>query len=141
MLLDCKKGRYIVDTNFRDAFRLDVFEEKYIEECFDKYIYIVGDISAGILRLKGFDTNPKSKNYYGKEGVSVSCVFTFTESDIKKDGTVNYKNSADGILNINNKYYTAMGETGDFIITGKISGLNRITVSSAKNDSEKFHQT
>lgn len=65
MLLDCKKGRYIVDTNFRDAFRLDVFEEKYIEECFDKYIYIVGDISAGILRLKGFDTNPKSKNYFG----------------------------------------------------------------------------
>ena len=65
MLLDCKKGKYIVDTNFRDAFRLDVFEEKYIEECFDKYIYIVGDISAGILRLKGFDTNPKSKNYYG----------------------------------------------------------------------------
>ena len=65
MIIDCKKGRYIVDTNFRDAFRLDVFEEKYIEECFDKYIYIVGDISAGILRLKGFDTNPKSKNYFG----------------------------------------------------------------------------
>ena len=65
MVIDCKKGKYIVDTNFRDAFRLDVFEEKYIEECFDKYIYIVGDISSGILRLKGFDTNPKSKNYYG----------------------------------------------------------------------------
>ena len=65
MVIDCKKGKYIVDTNFRDAFRLDVFEEKYIEECSDKYIYIVGDISSGILRLKGFDTNPKSKNYYG----------------------------------------------------------------------------
>ena len=46
MIIDCKKGKYIVETNFRDAFRLDVFEEKYIEECFDKYIYIVGDISA-----------------------------------------------------------------------------------------------
>ena len=65
MIIDCKKGKYIVDTNFRNAFRLDVFEEKYIEECFDKYIYIVGDISSGILRLKGFDTNPKSKNYFG----------------------------------------------------------------------------
>ena len=65
MIIDCKKGKYIVDTNFRDAFRLDVFEEKYIEECFDKYIYVVGDISSGILRLKGFDTNPKSKNYFG----------------------------------------------------------------------------
>ena len=65
MIIDCKKGKYIVDTNFRNAFRLDVFEEKYIEECFDKYIYIVGDVSSGILRLKGFDTNPKSKNYFG----------------------------------------------------------------------------
>ena len=64
MIIDCKKGKYIVDTNFRNAFRLDVFEEKYIEECFDRYIYIVGDVSSGILRLKGFDTNPKSKNYF-----------------------------------------------------------------------------
>jgi hypothetical protein len=32
MIIDCKKGKYIVDTNFRDAYRLDVFEEKYIEE-------------------------------------------------------------------------------------------------------------
>ena len=75
MVIDCKKGKYIVDTNFRDAFRLDVFEEKYIEECFDKYIYIVGDISSGILRLKGFDTNPKSKNYFGliKDYLESSC--------------------------------------------------------------------
>ena len=75
MIIDCKKGKYIVDTNFRDAFRLDVFEEKYIEECFDKYIYIVGDISSGILRLKGFDTNPKSKNYFGliKDYLESSC--------------------------------------------------------------------
>ena len=35
MIIDCKKGRYIVDTNFRDAFRLDVFEEKYIEDIKD----------------------------------------------------------------------------------------------------------
>lgn len=65
MLIETKKGTYKVNSNYRDAFRLDIFEEKYIEECFDKYIYIVGDISSGILRLKGFDTNPKSKNYFG----------------------------------------------------------------------------
>ena len=59
MLIDSRKGRYKVESNYRDAFRLEAFEEKYIEECFDKYLYIVGDISSGILRLKGFDTNPK----------------------------------------------------------------------------------
>lgn len=75
MLIDSKKGQYKVESNYRDAFRLDVFEEKYIEECFDKYLYIVGDISSGILRLKGFDANPKSKNYYGfiEDYLELSC--------------------------------------------------------------------
>ena len=75
MLINCRKGQYKVETNFRDAFRLEAFEEKYIEECFDKYMYIVGDVSSGILRLKGFDTNPKSKNYFGfiEDYLEVSC--------------------------------------------------------------------
>ncbi len=75
MLIDSKKGKFKVESNFRDAFRLEVFEEKYIEECFDKYLYIVGDISSGILRLKGFDGNPKSKNYYGfiEDYLELSC--------------------------------------------------------------------
>ncbi len=65
MLIETKKGRFKVDSNYRDAFRLEEFEEKYIEECFDKYLYIVGDLSSGILRLKGFDNNPNSKSYFG----------------------------------------------------------------------------
>ena len=75
MLIDSKKGKYKVESNYRDAFRLEVFEEKYIEECFDRYLYIVGDISSGILRLKGFDTNPKSKNYFGfiEDYLELSC--------------------------------------------------------------------
>ena len=75
MLIDSRKGQYIVESNYRDAFRLEAFEEKYIEECFDKYLYIVGDISSGILRLKGFDNNPKSKNYYGfiEDYLELSC--------------------------------------------------------------------
>lgn len=75
MLIDGRKGRYKVESNYRDAFRLEAFEEKYIEECFDKYLYIVGDISSGILRLKGFDTNPKSKNYFGfiEDYLELSC--------------------------------------------------------------------
>ncbi|MDE7263940.1 MAG: DUF1027 domain-containing protein [Anaeroplasmataceae bacterium] len=75
MLIDSKKGQYKLESNYRDAFRLEAFEEKYIEECFDKYLYVVGDISSGILRLKGFDSNPKSKNYYGfiEDYLELSC--------------------------------------------------------------------
>lgn len=75
MLIDSRKGQYKLESNYRDAFRLEAFEEKYIEECFDKYLYIVGDISSGILRLKGFDSNPKSKNYYGfiEDYLELSC--------------------------------------------------------------------
>lgn len=75
MLIDSRKGQFKVESNYRDAFKLEAFEEKYIEECFDKYVYIVGDISSGILRLKGFDTNPKSKNYFGfiEDYLEISC--------------------------------------------------------------------
>ncbi len=64
MLVETKKGKFKLERNFRNAFVKETFEEKYIEECFDRYLYLVGDISSGILRLKGFDANPRSKNYY-----------------------------------------------------------------------------
>lgn len=77
MVIKTSKGMYQILKNYRDAFNEEAFVEKYIEECFDKYMYIVGDISSGILRLKGFDTNPKSKNYYGfiEDYLEISCAF------------------------------------------------------------------
>ncbi len=65
MVFKCGKGMFQLQRNFRDAFNMDKFIEKYIEECFDKYLYIVGDISSSILRLKGFNTDVKSENYFG----------------------------------------------------------------------------
>lgn len=64
MLLKTKKGNFRLLRNYRDAFNLEKFEECYVEECYDKYPYIVGDISAEILRLKGFDNNKDSKQYF-----------------------------------------------------------------------------
>lgn len=64
MLLKNAKGMFLLERNFRDAFKEDAFLEKYLEEIFDKDLYIVGDISNGILRLKGFDTIPNSPNHY-----------------------------------------------------------------------------
>ena len=64
MLLKTPKGMFLLEKNFRDAFKEEAFNEKYLEEVFDKDLYIVGDISDGILRLKGFDTDPKSPSHY-----------------------------------------------------------------------------
>ncbi len=77
MVIKTVKGMYQIQKNYRNAFAEDAFIEKYIEECLDKYAYIVGDISSGILRLKGFDTDPKSKNYYGfiEDYLQTSCAF------------------------------------------------------------------
>ncbi len=77
MVIKTKKGMFQIQKDYRTAFNEEVFLEKYIEECFDKYLYIVGDISSGILRLKGFDTDPKSKNYFGfiEDYLQTSCAF------------------------------------------------------------------
>lgn len=77
MVIKTEKGMYQIQMNHRDAFDKIAFCEKYIEECMDKYEYIVGDISSGVLRLKGFDTDPKSKSYYGfiEDYLEISCAF------------------------------------------------------------------
>jgi uncharacterized protein YutD len=63
MLLKTKKGMFHLQKNYKEAFALEEFESKYIEECLDKYLYIVGDLSSNILRLKGFDNDPNSPSY------------------------------------------------------------------------------
>ena len=60
MIIETEKGSFELLKNVKDAFNKEQFEAKYIEECFNKYDYIVGDISSELLRLKGFDKNPNS---------------------------------------------------------------------------------
>ena len=62
--------------NNPDAFNEEAFVEAYLEECFDNCEFIVGDIAAGLLRLKGFNNDPQSENYLGKmnEYLTYSCV-------------------------------------------------------------------
>lgn len=63
-MIETKYGKFELTQNYREAFDLEVFETKYIEEIYDKYSYILGDMSGEILRLKGFSSDPKSKNSY-----------------------------------------------------------------------------
>lgn len=63
MIVETEHGEFTLIKNYKDAFDIVKFNEKYIGDLFDKYQYIVGDISASILRLRGFsedETNPHS---------------------------------------------------------------------------------
>lgn len=64
MIIETKFGKYEQVKNYKDGFDITLFEGRYIEEVYDKYTYILGDMSGGILRLKGFSSDPKSKNSY-----------------------------------------------------------------------------
>jgi len=66
MIIDTQFGAYDLIKDYRNGFDIVMFNAKYIPETFDKFTYIVGDISSGILRLKGFSNNVKSINSYKK---------------------------------------------------------------------------
>ena len=65
MVIRNEKGMFFLEKNYRDAWNETDFISKYIEECYDKYPYLVGDISSGILRLKGFNNDPKGPDFIG----------------------------------------------------------------------------
>ena len=53
-IIESTVGTYELVNNYKDAFDIVKFQERYLEEIFDKYDFIVGDVSADVLRLKGF---------------------------------------------------------------------------------------
>lgn len=77
MVVETIKGKYEMVKDYRNAFNKEQFEEKYIEECFDKYPYLVGDISSGLLRIKGFNETENDPNNYKRipDYLSESCSF------------------------------------------------------------------
>lgn len=64
MVIKTKKGMFEVIKNIREAYDEEKFNEAYLEEYFDSYDYIVGDIASETIRLKGFSTNPNNQNYF-----------------------------------------------------------------------------
>lgn len=53
MRIDTEHGAFELIKDHKEAFEVKSFNERYIPY-FDKYAFIVGDISAEKLRLKGF---------------------------------------------------------------------------------------
>ncbi|MCL2521585.1 MAG: DUF1027 domain-containing protein [Erysipelotrichales bacterium] len=76
MILETTKGNFELLKNHREAFDIAKFQDRYIEEIFDKFTYLVGDVSNDILRIKGFSSDPKSKNSFKTipDYLNESCV-------------------------------------------------------------------
>lgn len=81
MIIETTKGTFELVKNVKDAFNKEQFESKYVEDFFDKYDYIVGDISSELLRMKGFDGSSKgAKSFktipdYLYESCSYNCAY------------------------------------------------------------------
>ncbi len=90
MIIETKKGNFTLLKNVKEAFEKTKFEEKYIEECFDRYDYIVGDISSEILRLKGFDSSNKGNKSYKciPDYLYESCAFNCAYYILKREKNV-----------------------------------------------------
>ncbi|MBN2876710.1 MAG: DUF1027 domain-containing protein [Bacilli bacterium] len=79
-MIETIHGNFKLVKNFRDAFVLDDFNKKYID-IFNIYPYIVGDYSAGILRMKGFtkDTYHFIPDYI-VESCAPNCAYFILEN-------------------------------------------------------------
>ncbi len=77
MIVETTAGKFEILKDYREAFDLVKFQERYVDVAFDKYTYIVGDMSSEILRLKGFNTDAKSKNGFKRipDYLNESCSF------------------------------------------------------------------
>lgn len=60
MIIETMHGTFEIIKDYREAFEKEMFETRYVDVAFDRYQYLVGDLSAGILRIKGFNSDPKS---------------------------------------------------------------------------------
>jgi len=81
MLIDTEFGQFELVKNHREAFDLLKFQERYVDVAFDRYTYLVGDMSSEKLRIKGFNSDPKSPNGYKRipdylnESCNMNCAY------------------------------------------------------------------
>lgn len=60
MIIETAHGVFEIIKDYREAFDKEMFEARYVDVAFDRYQFLVGDLSAGILRIKGFNSDAKS---------------------------------------------------------------------------------
>ncbi len=55
-MIETDHGNYEVIKDYKEALEIKAFNERYVSYL-DKYMYVVGDYSADMLRFKGFTEN------------------------------------------------------------------------------------
>ncbi|MCD4827667.1 MAG: DUF1027 domain-containing protein [Acholeplasmataceae bacterium] len=77
MLIETEFGNFELLKDYRETFDLLKFTERYVDVAFDRYTYLVGDMSSEKLRIKGFNSDPKSSNGYKRipDYLNESCNF------------------------------------------------------------------
>ena len=55
-MIETDHGNYEVIKDYKEALEIKAFNDRYVSYL-DKYLYIVGDYSADMLRFKGFTEN------------------------------------------------------------------------------------
>lgn len=76
-MIETEFGNFELLKNYREIFDLKLFLEKYVDVAFDRYTYLVGDMSSEKLRIKGFNSDAKSINGYKRipDYLNESCNF------------------------------------------------------------------
>lgn len=77
MVIKIKDSYFEVLKNTKDALNIEQLTEAYIEEWYDSFPYIVGDISDLKLRLKHFSEKKESNDYFHKipDYIIESCTY------------------------------------------------------------------
>ncbi|TDQ40443.1 YutD family protein [Aureibacillus halotolerans] len=65
-MIQIQGNQYEIIENFREAFKEDVFKERY-SDILNKYDYIVGDWGYNQLRLRGFYDDDQNKAPFDKK--------------------------------------------------------------------------
>ncbi len=98
MMIETEYGQFELIKDYREAFDLEMFIERYVPVAFNKYTYIVGDVSSEKLRLRGFNKDPKSANGfkhipdYLNESCSYNCAYFILKRVGNKKSTKKTKN-------------------------------------------------
>ncbi len=59
-MIETEYGTFELIKDHKEAFDVKSFNERYVDYL-DQYVYVVGDVSADMLRLKGFHEKDKDK--------------------------------------------------------------------------------
>ena len=126
----CVNG-YTCDGNIKSAMK-DKLKSNFQDSINLKGIKFNGKTIDSSLFVKKCQTTGSFTN---GNTLTTVCTFFLPKSTIDKDGKVKYGVGND--LGINNKYYTSLDDKGKYNIELTITGMDRLTENSTKNDSKE----